>query len=140
MEQNDPPRRPVPAVAAVIVEDDNLLLIRRGTELSKGKWSIPGGSVEWGETLAEALVREVREETGLEIAVGPLAAVFDLVIRKDGGISFHYVILDYFAKQTGGTLIAGDDADEARWVPTKELDRYDLAEHLRERLHEMGIG
>ena len=75
-------RKPVPAVAAVMVRDGKLLLIKRGVEPSKGKWSVPGGRVEWGETLIEAVKREVREETGLEIEVGEVAGVYDLRIER----------------------------------------------------------
>ena len=131
--------RPVPAVAAVIVQDAKLLLIRRGVEPSKGKWSLPGGSVEWGEPLTDAVKREVREETGLEIEVGTVAGVFDLIIEGADGVSYHYVIIDYFARPIGGELRAGDDASDARWVPLGELDSYDLTPHLRERLLEMGV-
>ncbi len=132
-------QRPIPAVAAVMVKDGKLLLIRRAVEPSKGKWSVPGGSIEWGEPLVEALKREVREETGLEIEVGKLAGVFDLLIQGEGGIQYHYVIIDYFAHPTGGTLAPGDDAAEARWVPVEELDGYELTDHLRARLREMGV-
>ena len=122
-----------------MVEDDKLLLIKRAAEPSKGKWSVPGGSVEWGESLEEALKREVREETGLEIEVEKVAGVFDLLIQGEDGIQYHYVIIDYFAHPTGGTLAPGDDAAEARWVPVEELDGYELTDHLRGRLKEMGV-
>jgi ADP-ribose pyrophosphatase YjhB (NUDIX family) len=137
-------RRPVVAVAAVIVENGKLLLIKRGVEPSKGKWSIPGGSVEWGEPLVEAVRREVREETGLEIEVGEVAGVFELIIEPPDANhttlnAYHYVIIDYFARPIGGTLAPGDDAAEALWVPIGELDKYELTEHLSERLREMGV-
>lgn len=165
---NNQRRSPIPAVAGVIVRDGEILLVRRAAEPSKGKWSIPGGCVEWGETLAEALKREVREETGFEIEVGDVAGVYDLAQRSTfnaqlstfnarregatqlptsnaqlstfnaGGIAYHYVIIDYFAEVLGGEMAAGDDADDVRWVPIKDLDGYELTEHLRERLIEMG--
>lgn len=139
----------------MIVRDGKLLLIRRGVEPSKGKWSVPGGSVEWGETLIEAVKREVREETGLEIQVERLAGVYDVVVEgsrfnvqgstkqeqtgpevthHSSRITYHYIIIDYFASPVGGELRPGDDADDARWVPIADLDEYELTEHLREWL------
>lgn len=132
-------RRPVPSVAAIIIEDGNILLIRRGREPSKGKWSIPGGRMEWGESLADAVKREVLEETGLEIEPGAIAGVYDLIIPNGDEIEYHYVIIDYYGKKVGGELAAADDAADARWVPIAELESYDLAEHLKERLVEMGL-
>ena len=134
--KNQAIRRPVPAVAAVIVEDGRLLLIRRGAEPSRGKWSLPGGSVEWGETLTDAVRREVREETGLEIEVGKVAGVFDIITDDE---EYHYVIVDYFARPVGGELRPGDDASDARWVSAEELDSLDLTDRLRDRLGEMGF-
>lgn len=132
-------RRPVPSVAAIIVENGNILLIRRGKEPSKGKWSIPGGRVEWGESLVAAVKREVHEETGLEIIVGSVAGIYDLIIPEGDELAYHYVIIDYYAKQIGGELAPNDDAAEVRWVPIAELESYDLAEHLRGRLADMGL-
>jgi len=148
----------IPAVAAVIVEDDRILLIKRGKEPSKGKWSVPGGSVEPGETLEEAVEREVYEETGLEIEIGDVAGVYGLRIERptpngqhptskgdeiktgeEVSVAYHYRITDFFAVVTGGTLAAGDDADDARWVPLEEVDEYELTEYLLERLAEMGV-
>ncbi len=127
-------KHPIPAVAGVVVRDGDILLVRRGKEPSRGKWSVPGGSVEWAETLVEAVKREVREETGLEIEVGDVAGVYDLMLT-----GYHYILIDYFAYPTGGTLTPGSDADDARWVPIEDLDQYELTEHLRERLREMGV-
>ncbi|MHB0911924.1 MAG: NUDIX hydrolase [Armatimonadota bacterium] len=132
-------REPKVAVAAVIIDADEVLLVRRGTEPSLGKWSIPGGHVLCGETLEEALVREVIEETGLVVEVIELAGVFDLIEERDGEVAYHYVIIDYFAEPCGGELAAGDDAAEVIWVPVEELSEYDLSPHLAERLEEMGI-
>ena len=149
--QTEPGKHPVPAVAAVIIDEGKILLIKRGAEPSKGKWSIPGGRLEWSETLVEALKREVREETGLEIEVGKVAGVFDLIIKPPNANHitlnsqrstlnvYHYVLIDYLARAVGGTLAPGDDADDARWVPISSLDEYELTAHLRERLREMGL-
>ena len=138
MSAHERPAYPIPAVAAVIVEGGRILLVKRAAEPSKGKWSLPGGSVEWGEPLVDALKREVREETGLDIEVEKLAGVFDLIIGETP-VTHHYIIIDYFAHPTGGTLAPGDDADDARWAPIEELDRYELSNHLRARLRQMGV-
>jgi len=133
-------KQPVPAVAAVIIREGNILLVKRGVEPSKDMWSIPGGSVHWGEPLQEAVKREVREETGLEIEVGRIAGVFDLIARDEAGkASFHYVIVDFLAEPVGGTLRAGDDASEARWVPVEEVDSYELSAFLLSRLKQMRV-
>lgn len=130
-------RWPVPSVAAVVIDDGRVLLIQRGREPSKGKWSLPGGRLEMGEMLEAAVKREAREETGLEIETDGIAGVYDLIVRDGDEISFHYVIIDYYAHQVSGGLRAGDDAADVRWVPFADLPTLDLAEHLRERLDEM---
>ena len=126
------PARPVLGAAAVVVHDGRVLLIRRGQAPDAGQWSIPGGAVDLGESVEDALRREVREETGLEIAVGAFLEIYERVERdRDGGVRFHFVVLDYAATLLGGTLQAGDDAAEAAWVDPADLDRYAVAESIR---------
>ncbi|NNC91964.1 MAG: NUDIX hydrolase [Acidimicrobiia bacterium] len=112
--------RPTVAVGAVIVQDGSLLLVERANPPGAGKWAVPGGAVEPGETLADAVVREVREETGLAVTVGDLAWAGDSI---GPGVppAWHFTILDFWATSTGGMLRAGDDAVRAEWVPIDEL-------------------
>lgn len=132
-------RHPVPAVAAIIMRDGEILLVRRGAEPGIGKWSVPGGSVEIGERLEEALKREVREETGLEIEVGDLAGLTDLIVKKNDEIQFHYVLIDYFATAMSGEPVAATDACDCRWVPLDEIGNYDVTTSLLDRLREHGL-
>lgn len=122
------PDRPIVAVGAVILDGDRVLLVQRGQEPLKGEWSLPGGAVELGETLEEALVREVREETSLDVAVGPMVEVFDSIRRDAGGrAEYHYIIIDYACRVRGGTptaAVRGSDAADVRWVPLAEIERY----------------
>jgi 8-oxo-dGTP diphosphatase len=124
------PDRPIVAVGAVVIVGDRVLLVRRGQEPLKGEWSLPGGAVEIGETLADALVREVREETSLDVLVGPVVEVLDSIRRDaDGRAEYHYIIIDYACRVRGGTPTtpsSGTDAADARWVPFAELDRYSI--------------
>jgi 8-oxo-dGTP diphosphatase len=104
------------AVGAIIVEDDALLMVQRGREPGKGLWSIPGGRVEHGEYLATALAREVKEETNLDIEVGDLIGIAEVVGDP------HYVILDFGARVVGvREPVAADDVAAARWVPFPEV-------------------
>ena len=122
------PDRPIVAVGAVILDAGRVLLVRRGQEPLKGEWSLPGGAVEAGETLQAALMREVREETSLDIVVGPVVEVLDSIRRDaDGRAEYHYVIIDYACRvrdATSTTAAHGTDASDVQWVPVGELGRY----------------
>ena len=108
-----------------------MLLVQRGQEPLKGEWSLPGGAVEVGETLEAALAREVREETSLDVVVGPVVEVLDSIRRDaDGRAEYHYVIVDYACRVRSGAPAApvcGTDAADVRWVPIEELERYRVA-------------
>lgn len=124
------------AVSAVITDDGGrVLLVLRGTEPEKGRWSVPGGSVEPGETLAEAAAREAFEETGLRVSVG--RELWCVTIPAGDGRVFE--VHDFAATVTGGELAPGDDADDARWVTPAELDQLPLTTNLADYLRGAGI-
>ncbi|WP_129346469.1 NUDIX hydrolase [Sorangium cellulosum] len=131
---SSPPRV---AVGAVVIERPpdapdapRVLLVRRARPPLLGAWSLPGGRVEPGERLADAVAREVREETGLDIRVGPLVEVVEIVEAPH-----HYVILDYLGEPIGGALSPGDDASEAALVPVSDLPAYGLTEIALRVIH-----
>ncbi len=120
---------PVVGVGAFILDGPRVLVIQRGRPPGEGLWSVPGGRLEAGETLAQAVAREVREETGLTVEVGPFVCVIERF-----GDDFHFVILDYLARVVGGTLAAGTDAADARWVTDQELAALPTTEGLADVL------
>jgi mutator protein MutT len=113
-------------VGGVVVADGRVLLVRRAKAPLLGRWSIPGGTVELGETLEDALVREMTEETGLEVEPVEVLTVFDRIEREEGDVVFHYVIVDYLCRHVSGSAHAGSDAAEVRWAGPEELERFDL--------------
>ncbi len=116
------PARPVPGVGALIIDGDKILLVERGKDPLRGYWSLPGGAIETGETLETALLREVREETGLEIAVLHLVEVFERIMRDaNGETEYHFILMDYICTPTGGVLQASDDASGAAWFRENEI-------------------
>jgi mutator protein MutT len=123
------PDRPFVGVGAVIVDQRRVVLIKRRFEPLAGQWSLPGGAVDVGETLTECVAREMQEETGLVVEVGPVIEVFDRIIRDgDGRVQFHYVLVDYLCRPVGGTLQAGSDVAEALYASPEELSRFALAD------------
>jgi len=108
-------------VGVVLVENGRLLLIKRGNEPGKGLWAVPGGKVRIGETLKAAAQREAAEETGLNVDVGDVAWVGEHLTD-----THHIVLIDFYAKATGGELEASDDAEEVEWVPLDSVDSYPL--------------
>jgi mutator protein MutT len=121
MTAGPPPDHPLVSVGAAIVQDGRVLLVKRANPPLQGAWSLPGGRVELGETLSEAVSREVREETGLEVAVGPVIEVLERIERHQDHIAFHYVIIDYACRVVGGELACGSDASDTRWARLDEL-------------------
>jgi 8-oxo-dGTP diphosphatase len=119
------PKRPIVGVGAVIVDSGRVLLVRRLHEPLKGEWSLPGGAVEAGETLRAAVVREVLEETGLEVEVGPMVEVLDRIrFDADGRTRYHFVLIDYLCRPVGGSLACASDADATAWAALDELANY----------------
>ena len=139
------PCQPVVGVGVVIVASGKLVLVKRGAEPSLGKWSFPGGAVELGETVRDAAVREAKEECGLDIKLVdgiPMDAYDILTVGADGRLQYHYVLLQFLAKPKDGVLEPKSDVTDARWVPLKEAENYDLAESVRSfiRKHRNELG
>jgi ADP-ribose pyrophosphatase YjhB (NUDIX family) len=122
------PESPLIGVGAVIVENERALLIRRGQPPLLGEWSLPGGVLECGEALRDAVIREAREETGLTVEAGELLGVYERVIRADDGrVRYHYVLIDFLCRPVSGEIKAGSDAAEVGWFRRDELPPLKLA-------------
>lgn len=122
------PTSPVVGVAAMIFSDECILLVKRGNEPAKGRWGLPGGVVEIGETVREAIAREVEEETGILVRPIELLDVFNNIIRDDEGrVRFHYVLCEFLCENVGGDLKASTDVSDAKWVPLLELSSIDMS-------------
>src|SRR5271154_4032714 len=139
------PESPLVGVGAVVVDcnhadrkdidgnkhEKRVLLIRRGTAPLLGEWSLPGGVLECGETLREAVIREAREETGLPVETGDMMGVYERVIRGDQErVRYHYVLIDFLCRPVGGELKAGSDAADVRWFTRDELPALSLTDDV----------
>ena len=126
------PDQPVVGVGAVILSEGKIALIKRGNEPSRGKWTIPGGLVELAESPEQAVIRETKEETGLDVDNPSLIDVVSNVdYDEQGKVKYHYVIIEYLVRVRAGTAEASSDAVELRWVPFGEVENYDLTASFR---------
>ena len=132
-ESREYPSRPFVGVGVVVLKDDAVLLIRRGKPPKEGEWSLPGGSQHVGETVRETAAREVREETGVEIAPPRFLEVIDAIIPDEAGrTKFHYTLIDFMAEWEAGEAVAADDASHAEWVSLDRMDELQIWEKTRE--------
>jgi ADP-ribose pyrophosphatase YjhB (NUDIX family) len=142
------PQAPVVAVGVIVRDlgpagDNRLLVVRRDKEPARGLWAFPGGAVELGEKVRDAAQREAWEETGLEVEVGDVAVVVDHVAYDpEGQVQYHYIIVDFFARPTGGSLKPGTDVSEVKWVGLSDLEALEMTEKAgkiaRRLLSELG--
>jgi len=127
------PDQPLVGVGAIIIEENRVVLVKRGHPPLAGEWSIPGGVLEVGETLREAAVREALEETGLTVEPGNLLGVFDRVLRDDAGrTQYHYVLIDFLCRRIAGEPHGAGDAAEASWFTREEAAQLPLAKDTAE--------
>ena len=126
------PDKPIVGIGAIIVRNGKMLLEKRKNDPGKGRWSVPGGVVELGENVTQTVIREVKEETGLDVAEPEHIDVVDQITRDENGrIKYHFVIIDYLVNLKGGTLNAASDADTLQWVSLDDVEKYDLTSTFR---------
>jgi 8-oxo-dGTP diphosphatase len=131
------PDRPIVAVGAAVCRDGHVLVVQRGQEPSRGVWTVPGGVVDLGERMCEAAAREVREECGIEIEVGPVVGILDNILRdEDGAVRYHYAIVDLAARYVSGELEISDELMDAAWIAPDQFDAYHVPRKAREVLLE----
>jgi 8-oxo-dGTP diphosphatase len=137
------PVRPIVGIGGAIVEGGEVVLIKRKYEPLAGQWSLPGGTLELGETLEAAVAREMFEETGLHVEVGAVVDVFDrILLDADERVRYHFVLIDYLCRPVGGTLRAGSDVSDAVFAAASELPRYRLtpkAQAIAERAIDLAV-
>jgi 8-oxo-dGTP diphosphatase len=137
------PERPIVGIGGVVIHEDRVVLIKRGSEPLRGEWSIPGGSLELGETLEQGVVREMQEETGLTVRTTGMIEIFERIFselpaRYVAGKErprYHYVIVDYLCERLSGELRAGGDAQDVAYSREDELQRFHLTETALRVLH-----
>lgn len=130
--QREYPSQALVGVGALIVENDRIVLIKRGKAPLTGEWSIPGGLLELGETTRQAAQREALEETGLVVRATELLGVFDRIVPEAERTLYHYVLIDFLCERVAGELRAAGDAADARWFTRQEVAALDLAKDTRE--------
>jgi mutator protein MutT len=127
------PSRPIVGVGAIIIHEGKILLEKRKSAPGKGKWSIPGGLVDLGENIEQAVIREVKEETDLDVAEPRLVDVVDHIsLDEMGAVKYHFVIVDYLVNLVRGVPKAASDAEDLKWVPFSGVEEYDLTSSFRE--------
>lgn len=132
---------PMPSCHALIIDGPQVLLVLRANPPLQGYWGLPGGRVELGETVEQALLREVREETGLEVSIERYLGYRDAIDRDESGrVRYHYVVQYFAARPSGGALVAADDAAEARWVPLAQLPGLPVTDAVEFCLRWAGVG
>jgi len=128
------PTQPIVGVGAVIIDEGKLLLVKRGVEPGKGKWSIPGGVVKLGEKVRDAVIREAEEESGLKVEIvidRPLDTVDNIMMDENKRLRYHYILLQFLIRTKSGTPRSGGDVLDAKWVSLDEVEAYDLTSSFR---------
>jgi len=127
------PDHPIVGIGVVIVKDAQIVLIKRRNEPGRGKWSIPGGIVELGESIHQTVIREAKEETCLDVTAPRLIDIVDnMEFDENGKVKYHYVIVDFLVRVVGGDIAAASDAEEIRWVKFDEVENYVLTSSFRD--------